>query len=95
MGSHTLISYPIISRYGLARRKSVTISVAGALVAILLALVIYAVMMSTAGNADFNPLWFIVKIAVYITAVILVYPRMARDFFHRVTNSFSHFLFVM
>ena len=95
MGSHTLISYPIISRYGLARRKSVTISVAGALVAILLALVIYAVMMSTAGNADFNPLWFIVKIAIYITAVIQVYPRMARDFFHRVTNSFSHFLFVM
>ena len=95
MGSHTLISYPIISRYGLARRKSVTISVAGALVAILLALVVYAVMMSTHGNADFNPLWFILKIAVYITAVILIYPRLARDFFHRVTNSFSHFLFVM
>lgn len=95
MGSHTLISYPIISRFGLARRKSVTISVAGALVAILLALVVYAVMMSTNGNADFNPLWFIVKIAVYITAVIIVYPRMARHFFHRVTNSFSHFLFVM
>ena len=94
MGSHTLISYPIISRYGLGRRKSVTISVAGALVAILLALVVYAVMMST-GNGEFNPLWFILKIAVYITAVILLYPRIARDFFHRVTNSFSHFLFVM
>ena len=95
MGSHTLISYPIISRYGLARRKSVTISVAGALVAILLALIVYAVMLSTHGDAEFNPLWFILKIAIYITAVILVYPRMARDFFHRVTNSFSHFLFVM
>ena len=95
MGSHTLISYPIISRYGLSRRKSVTVSVAGALVAILLALVVYAVMMSTNGEADFNPLWFILKIAVYITAVIIVYPRMARLFFHRITNSFSHFLFVM
>ena len=95
MGSHTLISYPIISRYGLARRKSVTISVAGALVAILLALVVYAVMMSTHGDSQFNPMWFILKIAIYITAVILLYPRMARDFFHRVTNSFSHFLFVM
>ncbi len=95
MGSHTLISYPIISRYGLSRRKSVTVSVAGALVAILLALVVYAVMMSTNGNADFNPFWFIIKIIVYITAVILIYPRMARGFFHKVTNSFSHFLFVM
>ena len=79
----------------LPSRTSVTVSVAGALVAILLALVVYAVMMSTNGEADFNPLWFILKIAVYITAVIIVYPRMARLFFHRITNSFSHFLFVM
>ena len=95
MGSHTLISYPIIGRYGLGRRKSVTISVAGALVAILLALVIYAIMMSTSGGESFNPLWFTLKIAVYVTAVILIYPRMARNFFQTVTNSFSHFLFVM
>ncbi|MBR6371017.1 MAG: cation:proton antiporter, partial [Bacteroidaceae bacterium] len=95
MGSHTLISYPIIGRYGLGRRKSVTISVAGALVAILLALVVYAIMMSTSGGGSFNPLWFTLKIAVYVTAVILIYPRMARNFFQTVTNSFSHFLFVM
>ncbi len=95
MGSHTLISYPIIGRYGLGRRKSVTISVAGALVAILLALVVYAIMMSTSGGESFNPLWFTLKIAVYAAAVILIYPRMARNFFQTVTNSFSHFLFVM
>ena len=95
MGSHTLISYPIISRYGLGRRQSVTISVSGALVAILLALVVYAVMMSTAAGESFNPLWFTLKIAIYVTAIILIYPRIARGFFHTVTNSFSHFLFVM
>ncbi|MBO4561309.1 MAG: cation:proton antiporter [Bacteroidaceae bacterium] len=95
MGSHTLISYPIISRYGLGRRQSVTISVAGALIAILLALVVYAVMMSTAGGDSFNPLWFTLKIAIYVAATIIIYPRIARKFFHTVTNSFSHFLFVM
>ena len=95
MGSHTLISYPIISRYGLGRRQSVTISVSGALVAILLALMVYAVMMSTAAGESFNPLWFTLKIVIYVTAVILIYPRIARGFFHTVTNSFSHFLFVM
>ena len=95
MGSHTLISYPIISRYGLGRRQSVTISVSGALIAILLALVVYAVMMSSSGGEDFNMFWFALRIAVYVTAVILIYPRLARTYFHRVTNSFSHFLFVM
>ena len=95
MGSHTLISYPIISRYGLGRRKSVTISVAGALIAILMALVVYAIMMSTNGEGEFNPIWFSIKIVLFLSAVILLYPRMARSFFHKVTNSFSHFLFVM
>ena len=95
MGSHTLISYPIISRYGLGRRQSVTISVSGALIAILLALVVYAVIMSTHSNSDFNPSWFVLKIAIYLAAVILLYPRIARTFFGRETNSFSHFLFVM
>ena len=95
MGSHTLISYPIISRYGLGRRKSVTISVAGALTAILLALVVYAVMMSSRGGESFNALWFALRITAYAAAVILIYPPLARLFFHRVTNSFSHFLFVM
>lgn len=95
MGSHTLISYPVISRYGLGRRKSVTISVAGALIAILMALVVYAVIMSTSGDKEFSPLWFTVKIIIYLSAVIILYPHMARSFFQKVTNSFSHFLFVM
>ena len=95
MGSHTLISYPIISRYGLGRRQSVTISVSGALIAILLALIVYAVMMSTSSGENFNPLWFTVRIVIFVAAVILIYPRIARNYFHRVTNSFSHFLFVM
>ena len=95
MGSHTLISYPIISRYGLGRRQSVTISVSGALIAIMLALIVYAVMMSTHGDSHFNPLWFTLKVIAYILAVIIVFPRLARTFFNRETNSFSHFLFVM
>lgn len=95
MGSHTLVSYPIISRYGLTRRKSVTISVAGALVAILLALIIYAVRQSSAGSDDFNTPLFLLKVALYVAVIIFTYPRLARHFFKVVTNSFSHFLFVM
>lgn len=95
MGSHTLISYPVISRYGLGSRKSVTISVSGALIAILLALIIYAIIMSTTGGGSFHAGWFTLKITLYVATVIVLYPRLARYFFRIITNSFSHFLFIM
>lgn len=95
MGSHTLISYPVISRYGLGTRKMVTISVAGSLIAILLALTIYAITQSTQTEGSFSIGLFAIETCAYVAAVIFFYPRLARAFFHNSTNSFSHFLFVM
>lgn len=95
LGSHTLVSYPIISRYGQGRRKSVTISIAGALVAILLALITYAIVQASASGQEFNPMLFTAKVAVYAVVVIFLFPRVARLFFSQVKSSFSHFLFVL
>lgn len=95
MGSHTLVSYPIISRYALSRRNSVTVSVSGALFAILLALSIYAVSQSSAADGLSSALWLALRTAIYLGAVIVLFPRLARSFFNNVKNSFSHFLFVM
>ena len=41
--SHTLIAYPIISRYGLSRLHSVNITIGGTAVTVTLALIILAV----------------------------------------------------
>ena len=41
--SHTLIAYPIISRYGLSRLRSVNITIGGTAVTVTLALIILAV----------------------------------------------------
>ena len=40
--SHTLIAYPIVSRYGLSRQRSVTISIGGTAVTVTLALLVLA-----------------------------------------------------
>ena len=42
LASHTLVSYPIVSRYGVNRRSVVTISIAATMVALLSALIILA-----------------------------------------------------
>lgn len=94
MGSHTLVSFPIVSRFGLDRRKSVTISLTGALVAILIALVLYSVLVSN-NEGDSSTLILLLKLACYVTAVIFIYPRITRRFFRQASSNFSHFLFVM
>ena len=94
MGSHTLVSFPIINRFGLDRQKSVTISLTGALVAILIALVLYSAIVSNNGNES-SPLFLLLKLAFYVTAVVFIYPRITRRFFRQVSSNFSHFLFVM
>lgn len=94
MGSHTLVSFPIVSRFGLDRRKSVTISLTGALVAILAALVLYSAFVSDS-NGISSVLVLLSKLACYAAAVILIYPRAARRFFRQASSHFSHFLFVM
>ena len=40
--SHTLVSYPIVGRYGISKHKSVVISVAGTMVALIFALLVLA-----------------------------------------------------
>ena len=41
--SHTLVAYPIVSRYGIARQRSVNITIGGTVITVTLALIILAV----------------------------------------------------
>lgn len=97
LGSQTLISYPIISRYGLSKHPSVTISVTGALIAILLALIGNAFIRSAfaPGNTSDFKLWlFLIKFAVYVAVIIVFFPRLTRSFFKKNVSSHIQFLFV-
>ena len=40
--SHTLVAYPIVSRYGISRTTSVTITIAGTIITVFLALLVLA-----------------------------------------------------
>ena len=47
MASNTLIAYPIVSRYGLQRKKSVSLSVGSSMISLLLALVTLAALVAS------------------------------------------------
>ena len=83
--SHTLLAYPIASRFGLAKNAAVTTTVGGTIVtdsAALLVLAIIAASVEGELNAAF---WIrlVVSLVVFVAVVMLGVPRLGRWFFRR------------
>ena len=97
MASNTLIAYPIVGRYGLQKKPSVTLSVGSSMLALLLALVILAAIVeSYKGNAGvLFWLMFVGKFVAYCVVLALVIPRLARWFLRRYSDAVMQFIFVM
>ena len=95
--SHTLIAYPIISRYGLSRLRSVNITIGGTAVTVTLALIILAVIGGMfKGTVDG---WFwvflVAKVAFLGFLIVFFFPRIGRWFFRRYDDNVMQFIFVL
>lgn len=97
MSSNTLIAYPIVIRYGLQRKPSVTLSVGSSMLSLLLSLVILAGVVASYKKSDDAMFWilFAVKFIVYCAAMIVLIPRLTRWFLHRYSDAVMQFIFVM
>lgn len=97
LASHTLVSYPIVGRYGLGRRSVVTISIAATMVALIAALVILAGIANVfEGNGGWPFwVWFLVRFAIYCMGVFFLVPRMTRWFFQHCANQVTLFTYVL
>jgi Kef-type K+ transport system membrane component KefB len=87
--SHTLVAYPIVMRYGLSRRKAVSIAVGGTIVADTLTLLVLAVVggMYKEGVGSNEWIWLLGRVVVLSLLIILTFPRLARWFFRRYDES--------
>ena len=97
MASNTLIAYPIVVRYGLQRKPSVTLSVGGTMLSLLLSLMVLATIVAAHKNEVGVWFWaaFIVKFAVYCIGITLLVPRLARWFLRRYSDAVMQYIFVM
>ena len=96
-GSHTLVAYPIVGRYGLARHRTVVVSVVATAFALSCALFVLAVM---AGRQNPDTSWltwlmFGLRCVLYVVFVILVFPRIGRWFLRRYDDSVMQFIFIL
>ena len=95
--THTLVSYPIASRYGITRNRAVTLTVGGTMITDILALLILAAISGmTKGTADAA---FWVRLGgsslVFVGIVFFGFPIVIRWFFKRFTDSVSQYIFVL
>ncbi len=95
--SYTLISYPIVARYGLSRLKCVNFVVGGTIITDTLTLFVLAVVVgSHTGEASaWTVLLMLVKLLVIVAVIIFFFPRIARYFFRRYNDSVIQYIFVM
>ena len=95
--SHTLVTYPIVLRYGVSRQRSVSISVGGTAFTDTLTLLVLAVISSYYKGVrdDYFLLLLTLKVVAVGAFILLAYPRMGRWFFRRYNDSVMQFIFVL
>lgn len=95
--AHTLLTYPLIMRWGLGKHRAMGIAVGGTIVTDVITLLILALIGggSHPSAADFD-LWLLLgKVVVLIALVIWGFPRLCRWFFRRIGDSIMQYIFVL
>lgn len=98
MASCTLIAYPIVGRYGLQKKKVVTISVGASMLSLLLALITLAALSGAFYGHSSDPLFwlmFIGKFVLYCTVMAVLIRKTTRFFLRRYSDAVMQFIFVM
>ncbi|MBO4454531.1 MAG: cation:proton antiporter [Paludibacteraceae bacterium] len=95
-GSHTLMTYPIVSRYGVQKNAAANIAIGGTMLTITLSLLTLAFLKSNFVYTDYLSAWGLIgRIALTLMLIIGVFPWLAQRFFKRWSDATSGFLVVM
>lgn len=96
--THTLVSYPIISKYGVSKNQAVPITVGGTILTDTAVLLIFAIILGNKqGNLNYE-FWLRLIISLFLFSIILflIIPRITKWFFLKFEdNKYLHYIFVL
>lgn len=95
--THTLVSYPIASQYGLASKQAVTLTVGGTMITDILALLILAGVAGITKDDVSGAFWIQLGLSsiVFVCIVFFLFPVVIRWFFKKYEDSVSQYVFVL
>lgn len=96
-GSHTLMTYPIVNRYGIQQSASVNMTVGATMLSITLSLLVLAVLKSKLLAGDGWQYWWTLAGKTTLLGVVTfaVFPRVAQFFFRYKQDTAASFAMVM
>lgn len=96
--AHTLLAYPVVSRFGLTKNPAVVIAIAGTIFTVLGSLFVLAESVSIVREGGFNvflTLKLVGSLAAYCIVITFIYPRITRWFFQRFNDGILQFIYVL
>ena len=96
--SHTLVAYPIVSRFGLTKSPAVIIAIAGTIITVLGALIVLAVCVGIHVEGRFlasDMLFLLLKLLVYCIVIVYSFPRITRWFFKKYSDNITQFVYIL
>jgi len=96
--THTLVSYPIVSKLRITKNQAVAITIGGTILTDTTVLLILAIVLNN-HNGYLNEAFWLrisISIAIFIGIMFFVIPRIARWFFQKLeSEKHSHYIFVL
>ena len=96
--THTLVTYPIVSRMGVSKNQAVAITVGGTILTDTAVLIILAIIINSSAG-EFEPQFLVkllISLIVFSGIVFFLIPRIAKVFFEKMeSEKYSHYIFVI
>ena len=96
--THTLVTYPIVSRLGISRNEAVGITVGGTMLTDTAVLIILAIISGSVSGEITIDFWikFSISVVLFLLIVLYLIPKLATWFFRNFEGEKnSHFIFVL
>ena len=97
--THTLIAYPIVSKFGVSKNEAVAVAVGGTILTDTAVLIILAVILGNAEDGGLTASFWIrliVSLLIFCAIMFFLVPKIARWFFTRMDKEkHSHYIFVL
>lgn len=95
--THTLVSYPIASKYGVSRNRAVALTVGGTMITDILALLILAIIAGMTKEEVTSTFWITLGVSsvIFVGIVFFIFPIIIRWFFKHYEDSVSQYVFVL
>jgi Kef-type K+ transport system membrane component KefB len=95
--SHTLITYPIVRKFGISKNRAVNIAVGSTLITNVLALTVLAIIVGMS-NGELNRSFWIKLMLSYVafsSVIIFLFPIISRWFLKRYSDNITQYIFVL